>query len=313
MFCYFTLDYENVSYPQFLLTILPSLCTDIILDHDFLSHHSSLEMSFPGTQPGLKICNLVVSDVPPPPLFTNLKPECTPIAVKSRRYSFSEREFIRTEISKLFKGDVIEPSHSPWRAQVLVTTNNNHKRRMVIDYSQTINKYTCLDTYPLPNINATIEKIAQYKIFSCLDLKNAYHQIPISESERLYMGFEADGNLYQFLRIPSGITNGVVGFQRTMDHIIKAENLKDTFAHVNNITIYGSNQEEHDYNLQKFNPAAQKYHLTFNDSKSIISSKSIYLLGYYIENNIIRPDPERLKPLMELPLPTNLTRSTNKS
>jgi len=55
------------------------------------------------------------------------------------------------EVSKLLNDGIIEPSYSPWRAQVLVTKDERHKRRMVVDYSQTINKFTLSDAYPLPN------------------------------------------------------------------------------------------------------------------------------------------------------------------
>ena len=51
---------------------------------------------------------------------------------------------------RLLKEGIIEPSNSPWQDQVVVTRNENHKKRLVIDYSQTINDFTMLDAYPLP-------------------------------------------------------------------------------------------------------------------------------------------------------------------
>ena len=99
--------------------------------------------------------------------------------------------------------NIIEPSQSPWRAQVLVATSAQGKQRLVIDYSQTINRYTLLDAYPLPNINCQIEQIAKYNVFTCLDLQSDYYQIPIRPEERKYTAFEGNGNLYQFRRIPS--------------------------------------------------------------------------------------------------------------
>ena len=70
--------------------------------------------------------------------------------------------------------------------------------------------------------------------------------------------------------MPFGVTNGVAGFQRTLDDIIESEELKDTFAYVDNVTICGNTQEEHDANLNKFLDDAKKYNMTFNDDKSII-------------------------------------------
>jgi hypothetical protein len=81
--------------------------------------------------------------------------------------------------------------------------------------------------------------------------------------------------------------------------------LKDTFAYVDNITIAGVTQEEHDFNLQRFLEVAKKHNLTFNENKSIISTNSIDLLGYTVCHGELKPDPERIRPLKELPLPTN--------
>ena len=99
-------------------------------------------------------------------------------------------DFIKSETKRLLTENIIEPSNSPWRAQVLVV--NDPKRRMVVDYSQTINRYTQLDAYPLPRINELVNKLASYKIFSTIDLKSAYHQITIDPGESLYTAFEAD-------------------------------------------------------------------------------------------------------------------------
>ena len=99
--------------------------------------------------------------------------------MKSRKYSQSNRNFIRDEVQRLSELKIIEPSNSPWRAQVLVVSEK--KQRMVVDYSETINKYTQLDAYPLPKIYEMVNEIAKYKIFSTIDLRSAYYQIPLSE------------------------------------------------------------------------------------------------------------------------------------
>ena len=177
---------------------------------------------------------------------------------------------------------------------------------MVIDYSQTINRFTQLDVYPLPNINDMVQKIAQYSVFSTIDLRSAYHQIPLKEEDKPYTAFEASGGLYQFNRMPFGITNGVAGFQRSIDDVITKENIKDTFAFVDNVAICGKTQKEHDENLEKFLEAAKKYNMTFNEEKSIFSTDILTLFGSVISKGTIKPDPERLHPLKELPPPQNI-------
>ncbi|KRX78609.1 Retrovirus-related Pol polyprotein from transposon gypsy [Trichinella sp. T6] len=73
------------------------------------------------------------------------------------------------------------------------------------------------------------------------------------------MAFEAGGRLYQFKRIPFGVTNGATCFQRVMDNILRAEKLKDTFVYVDNVTICGMNEEDHDKNLNRYREVAEKY------------------------------------------------------
>ena len=164
-------------YNDVYLSILPCLCSDIIIGHDFMRKHEEVTVKFGGNEKPLSICRLTTLNRTSPPLFANLKLPYKPIATKSRQHSFTDRQFITGEVNKLLDEKIIEPSCSPWRAQVLVTTSEHHKKRMVIDYSQTINKYTQLDAYPLPRIDNLVNNVSQYSIFSTIDLTSAYHQV----------------------------------------------------------------------------------------------------------------------------------------
>ncbi len=176
---------------------------------------------------------------------------------------------------------------------------------MVIDYSKTINKYTLLDAYPLPRIDDIAFEVSRSKIYSTFDLKNAYHQIPMLENEKQFTGFEADGNLFQFSRIPFGVTNGVSAFQRVISGLIRNEKLEKTWAYLDNVTVGGKNQEEHDHNVKSFMVIIAKYNLTLNHEKTISSVAEINMLGYCISHQNVRPDPERMQPLLNLPVPTD--------
>ena len=304
--CLVSLRFKGDVYKHVKLSILPDLCTDVLLGHDFLNRHKSVEIPFGGAKPTLSLCNLIAANVAPQSLFQHLSPDCRPIVTKSRRYSVADENFIRAEVDRLLCDGVIEPSDSPWRAQVLVTSNERQKRRMVVDYSQTINRFTYLDAYPLPKIDKLITKVSQFSVYSTFDLRSAYHQIPIKENEKSFTAFEACGRLYQFTRIPFGVTNGVACFQRTIDEIIRIEKLNDTFAYLDNVTICGNTVEEHDLSLTRFLDVARKYKITLNEDKSIIRADQINLLGYEVSKGVIKPDPERLRPLIQLPPPENL-------
>ena len=188
------------------LAVLDKLCTDDITGHDILRQHESLDLVFGGNRATLTICGLTTILVKPPALFKNLKSDCMPVAVKSRRYSKADRDFIETEIQRLLKEDIKEPSSSPWRAPVVVTSNERHKKQMVIDYSHTINRFTNLDAYPLPRIDEQINEIAKSRVFSAIDMKDAYYQVPLRNKEKCFTALEAAGKLYLYKGIPFGVT-----------------------------------------------------------------------------------------------------------
>ena len=73
-----------------------------------------------------------------------------------------------------------------------------------------------------------MNKISQFHVYSTTDLRSAYHQVPITPEDKPCTAFEDAGGLYQFTRVPCGVTNGVACFQRKMDELISKEGLKGT-------------------------------------------------------------------------------------
>lgn len=137
-------------------------CCNTILGHDFLQQHSFIKIPFRGTKPALNICELT-TDMPYPSLITN---DSWQIAIKSRQYT-KDKQFINTEITRMFEEGIIEVSLSPWRAQFHVMSS---EKNLFADYLQTINKIILLDAYPLSCID-------KYHVYSMLDLQSAYHQV----------------------------------------------------------------------------------------------------------------------------------------
>ena len=174
--CNVLIEHKENVYEHIKLSLLPDLCADVILGHDFLKLHENLVMPFQGKKATFSVCGVTAANVEAPSLFQNLTEDCKPIATRSRRQTPDNEKFINNEVKKLLEAGIIEPSSSPWRAQVLVANDGRHKKRMCVDYSQTINKFTQLDAYPLPRIDQMVEYIASFKIFSTLDLKSAYYQ-----------------------------------------------------------------------------------------------------------------------------------------
>ena len=111
------------------------------------------------------------------------------VVTKARRQSAVNRKFIEETIQKDLRDGVIEPSTSPWRVQALGRQGKSSKE----NYSEAINKFTLLDGNALPNMQELVNKIAQYRHFSTLNLKSACHKIENTVEDRPYTAFETNG------------------------------------------------------------------------------------------------------------------------
>ena len=121
---------------------------------------------------------MITFSILPTQIFANLAENCKAIPVKSRKYSKQDIAFAATEVNRLLSEGTIGPSTSPWRAQIVVSTKERHKKRMVIDYFQMVNRFITLDANHLPKTEELVNKVTQYKIYSTVDLKSANHQVP---------------------------------------------------------------------------------------------------------------------------------------
>ena len=88
-----------------------------------------------------------------------------------------------------------------------------------------------------------------------------------------------------------------------MMKFVEPNNLNAVFPYLDNIAICWKDQQEHDTSLEKFLAAATKKHICYNASKSVFSTHKLAILGYVIEEGVIRLDPERLSPLRNLSVP----------
>ena len=137
--------------------------------------------------------------IKPASFFNNLLSDCCPVATMSRHFNAADQKFIDAEVNRLHSASIICHNVSPWRAQVLVVNNKESgKKRLCVNYSQTVNLFTQLDAYPLPRINDLVNKLSAYRVLSTFDLKSTYHQIPTLDSDKRYTAFEAGEKLWEF-------------------------------------------------------------------------------------------------------------------
>ena len=94
------------------------------------------------------------------------------------------------------------------------------KWRIVTDFRK-INEHTDQDTYPLPAIGDTLDHLGEVKFFSTFDLNSEFHHILMDPDSRKFTAFSTPEGHFEYLRMPLGLNNAPVIFQRMMDNALR--------------------------------------------------------------------------------------------
>ena len=106
---------------------------------------------------------------------------------------------------------------------------------------------------------------------------------------------------YQFTRMPFGLVCAQDIFQRMVDEFI--EGLEGVRAVADDIVVSGRNQEEHDNNLRALLMRARERNVRFNLPKSHFSLSSVPWFSNLLTSDGLKPDPEKIKAIENMPIP----------
>ena len=152
-------------------------------------------------------------------------------------------------INNLNKG-FIKPSQAPFNLPILFTKKLNRGLYFYINYHK-LNNITRKDRYPLPLLNKTLAQISRAKIFTKLDIRQAFYQIRIDPRLEDLTIFQTRYRIYKYKVLPFRLTNGPAIYQQYINNILF--NYLDDFyiAYLDNIIIYSKNKLEYKEHVYK--------------------------------------------------------------
>jgi hypothetical protein len=234
-----------------------------------------------------------------------IQTDCGPIRQKPYRLPFAKRQCVEQAVQEMLDDGVIRPSDSPWASPVVLVPKKDGTTRFCVDYRK-LNAHTRKDAHPLPHIQDIFDQLGGATIFSTLDLKSGYWQIPMAEKDVGKTAFTCHLGLFEFVRMPFGLTNAPAIFQRAMTKALQGLVGKICMVYIDDIVVYSKTPQEHAKHLTQIFERLRQVGLQLKPSKCFIGLPELELLGFRISGRGIETQPEKVEAIAKMNVPTTV-------
>ncbi len=172
----------------------------------------------------------------------HLDPSVHPTICAPIRPPLAIKDKIINKLDRITKLGVIKPVQKPteWVSAMVAACEKDGNVRLCTDPVH-LNKVLLRPHYPMKTVEQVIAAMPGAKVFSILDAKCGFWQVPLSEESLRLTTFMTPVGQYVFLRMPYGISTGSEVFQRCMEQLFLKE------SHVQSLLMtssFGAAQEK---------------------------------------------------------------------
>ena len=225
-----------------------------------------------------------------------------PVFARTRPLTPDKEKAVRSEINALLTAEIIRPSKSPWSSALHLVKKTDGSWKPCGDY-RALNLITVPDRYPLPHIHTIMQRLHGSKIYSKIDLRKAYHQIPVAEDDIPKTAITTTMGLFEYTRMPFGLKNAAQTFRRFMDQIFL--DVPWIIVYLDDILVFSSDQDEHAKHLDEVFSRLSQHDLKVSIEKCQVLKQEVNFLGYTISKDGICPQQDRITAIINFAKPTD--------
>ncbi|XP_055604888.1 uncharacterized protein K02A2.6-like [Uranotaenia lowii] len=260
-----------------------------------------LVLGLPSTQP-MEIFNLQISRKQPFPKFKGIQLDIsidksiTPVVQHARRPPVALLQKIEHKLESLLVADIIEPvnEYSEWVSPLVVIVKDNGELRLCVDMRRA-NQAIKREAYMMPTFEDFLPKLKEARVFSRLDIKDAFHQIELKESCRYITTFITHKGVFRYKRLMFGISCAPEMFQMIIEQ--SSSDCENTVNFVDDILVFGETETEHNRELEKVLAILKAKNVLLNFDKCVFRTKEVTFLGHHISAKGIKPTNDKIATL----------------
>jgi transposase InsO family protein len=190
-----------------------------------------------------------------------------------------------------------------------VVHKRDGKLRICID-PQPLNAALKREHYRLPVLDDVLPKLKDAKVFSKLDVREAYWHVRLDDSSSRLTTMITPFGRYMWKRLPFGLKVSSEIFQRKIDEALG--NLKGVFNIVDDIIVVGCGstdveaEKDNQLNLSATLERCAERNITLNAEKQQTGLKEIIFHGHKITSEGVKVDEAKVDAIRDMPAPTDV-------
>lgn len=219
-------------------------------------------------------------------------------------YRLSPTELTKVEslIDRLKQHQLIRDSSSPWAAPIVIVRKKDGSLRFCCDWRD-LNAVTRKDGYPLPRIDATLDRLCGMRFFTSLDFTQGYYQVPMHPDSIEKTAFVTPTGQYEFLVTGMGLTGAPATFQRLMHRMLGNLLFTNCLAYLDDVCVFSKTFEQHVDDLKQVFDRIRLAGLKIKPEKCMLATDSMKFLGHVISEKGIECDPSKVEKVQTWPIP----------
>ncbi len=228
-----------------------------------------------------------------------------PFRLPPHRESETKQKEIDKQIKEMLASDVIERATSPYCSPIVLPKKKDGRYRFCVDYRR-LNGITTDAAQPVPHIADALKDLGDASIFTSIDLKSGYWQIPMDPASKKYTAFStASGGCYQFNVMPFGLKAATGTFQQLMSQEVLVGYLHVfCLVYLDDIIVYSRSLDDHFVHVAKVLERLRIHNLTAALEKCRFAVDRLEYLGHVITSKGNEAKPEHVQKIAEAPVPT---------
>lgn len=218
----------------------------------------------------------------------------------------SQKSAIKQYIDQSLENGLIVPIESDELvalSPVFPLQQRADKVRIITDLRK-VNDHLQYTPRPIPTTLSILSDLSSKKVFSAIDIRKAYQQLPLSGDS---LGIITEYGSFRFTRLPYGLASAPYWWGEFIQGIISKIALPDSVTiryYYDDIIIATHSMKEHQKVLNQLFQALHKNGLSVSEGKSQLAVPKGFFLGYEISHNRLGLNPEKINSINNWCLPT---------